>query len=79
MIIVRLYQVLGEMVIESSALVTHDGHGNPQPPQAFFVGREYKQCQGAIYGQWVGDAVGWHLDQVQAEVAATFGGLHQLL
>lgn len=79
MIIVRIYQALSEMVVETTARVDHDGIGNPVEPQSFFVGRTFFDVQSAINGDDVGLAVGTMFHRVQMDVAGRFGGLHQLL
>jgi len=79
MVIVRIYQMLDALVVESTAQIRHDGLGNPTEPRAAFIGREYFDASGAVGPAEVSEAVYGLLDRAGESICAEFGGLHQLL
>lgn len=79
MIIVRMYQALGTLVVEGSAHVCHDGMGNLQEPRAAFLGRSTFDATGSLNAEDFSEGLYRVFSVADRSVAEDFGGWHNLL
>lgn len=79
MIMIRVYQALGEAVVEATAHVRHDYMGQEVDPYSVFLGRLFWDATGSINTDDVGAWFYKMLVCVDQTVGEDLGGWHALL